>query len=52
MKYNFDFIKTPLHLAIEKGNYDIFKLLLAKSNIDANIELISLNYYIKFKKYM
>ena len=29
-------IKTVLHLAVEKGNIEIIKMLLSQSNIDIN----------------
>lgn len=33
--------KTPLHIALEKGNAEIVELLLSMPNIDLNVQLIS-----------
>lgn len=36
MKFLFDFQKTPLHIAIEKEDLDIMKLLLSSERIDVD----------------
>lgn len=36
--------KTPLTIAIDKGNADIVNLLLNHQNIDVNLKLVSFNY--------
>lgn len=36
MKYNFNFKRTSLYLAIKKGNIDIVKTLLTDPNININ----------------
>lgn len=37
--------KTPLHLAIEKGNYKIIKFLLSKDDININYPYIYVQYF-------
>lgn len=42
------FYKTPLHISIEKGYFEIFKTLLDKKEIDVNITAILKLIFIKF----
>ena len=37
--------KTPLHLAIEKGNYKIIEFLLSKDYININYPYIYIQYF-------
>lgn len=41
--------KTPLQIAIEKGNAEIIKLLLKCQNIDVNLKSILIFYFILFQ---
>lgn len=41
MKFALQFDKTPLHLAVEKNNIEIIKLLLSCEKIDVNCLMIS-----------
>lgn len=36
MIFKYIFNKAPLHLAVEKGNTEIVKLLISNKNIDIN----------------
>lgn len=47
MKFNIYFHHYPLSIAIENGNIEIIKLLLANKDIDININIIN----IKNKKF-
>lgn len=38
LKFNFD--KTPLQIAIDKGNIEIFKILLQREDINVNAQTI------------
>lgn len=52
MKYQiFNFQKTALHVAVQKGNIKIVQLLLANKKIDVNILCILKHdfFFIKFK---
>lgn len=51
MKFEFIFIfKTPLNIAIEKGNNEIAKLLLSYDKIDVNLQNIQFcNFLLKFQ---
>lgn len=40
MKLSFNIYKTPLNIAVEKGNIDIIKLLLSCKNINVNVASI------------
>lgn len=42
------FDQTALHIAIEKGNIDIVKLLLSSKDIDISIKLILIKIFISF----
>ena len=42
------FYKTPLHISIEKGYFEVFKTLLDKKEIDVNITSILKLIFIKF----
>ena len=42
MKFSFfSFYKTPLHIAIEKENIDIIKLLLSNEKLNVNLKSVS-----------
>ena len=41
--------KAALHIAIEKENIEIVKLLISQTTIDINLPYISLNIHIKFE---
>ena len=43
--YYFNFNKTALHFAVEKGNVEIVQLLLAFDNLDVNL-LSIINHYL------
>ena len=40
--------KSVLYLAVEKGNLDIIKLLLARPELDVNVQSILINFFINF----
>ena len=40
------FYKTPLYEAIEQGNFEIVQLLLARQDINVNLESIFIKNYI------
>lgn len=45
MKYKNNTQKSALHIAVEKDNLEIVKLLLKQPNIDVNIKTITKNYF-------
>lgn len=45
MIFQYIFNKTPLHLAVEKGNTEIVKLLISNKNLDINQFFISKEYF-------
>ena len=49
MKLFHQFYKTALHIAVEKENIEIIKLLLTNDQIDVNTLNILKYYFIKFK---
>ena len=44
------FNKTPLYIAVEKGNRDIVQFLIANENIDVNIANILILIYNKIQE--
>lgn len=38
--FNINAYIAPIHLAVEKGNFEIVKLLISKQEIDVNIQLM------------
>ena len=40
MKFIYFFHKTALHVAIERGNPDIVRLILSQPSIDVNVKCI------------
>lgn len=40
MKFLLCFNKTALHIAVEKGNFEVVQLLLERKEIDVNIKAI------------
>ena len=51
MKFWIYFQKTPLHLAVEKENADIVRLLLSHPKIDVNTKSIKINYFLNIIQY-
>ena len=49
MKFPSNPHKTALHMAIEKENLEIVKLLVLHPNVSINIPYIIINIYIKFQ---
>ena len=55
LQWNFNILliyKTPLYLAVDKGNIEIIKLLLNNDKLDINFLNILNIFYIKFKWYL
>lgn len=50
MKFYFIAQKTALHIAVEKGNVKIVKLLLANKELNINYESILFLFFIKLRK--
>ena len=46
--FTYQFNYAPLHLAAEKGHFDIVQLLLQQPNIEINIKTICGNTFMKF----
>lgn len=45
MRFEYQFHRTALCLAVEKGNIEIVKLLLSNKNIDVNLMNISIIFH-------
>lgn len=47
MKFKLDLEKTPLHIAVQKRNFEIIQLLLKQKKIDVNIKTVLIKIFIK-----
>ena len=50
MKFKLNLEKAPLHIAVQKRNFEIIQLLLKQKKIDVNIKTVLIILYIYYIK--